>query len=80
MLGNPNANSTEAFMVKYSASGDHLWSHVFDGTYVQSSQAVGVDGAGNAYLTGYYQGSIDLGGGALNSMGNYDIFLGKFAP
>jgi hypothetical protein len=80
VLGNPGSNSTEAFLVKYSATGDHLWSHVFDGAYAQSSQAVGTDGPGNAYLTGYYQSSIDLGGGPLNSAGNYDIFLGKFAP
>ncbi len=80
MVGTPNTNSTEAFLLKVSTSGDHLWSKVFDGSFAQSSQAAGTDGAGNAYVAGYFQSSINLGGGQLNSMGNYDIFLGKFEP
>ncbi|RLB60488.1 MAG: hypothetical protein DRI90_13630 [Deltaproteobacteria bacterium] len=80
LLGNPGSNSTEAFLVKLSAGGVHLWSKLFDGSFVQSSQAVGVDGAGNSYLTGYYQSGINLGGSPMTSMGSYDIFLGKFAP
>ena len=79
-VGIPGPSSTEAFPVKYSAGGEHLGSKAFDGPYIHSSQAVGTDGQGNAYWAGYVQSSINLGGGHLQSAGNYDIFLGKLAP
>jgi hypothetical protein len=41
---------------------------------------VAVDGSGNVYLTGRFQGTIDLGGGNVTSNGSDEIFLVKFGP
>jgi hypothetical protein len=40
--------------------------------------AVAVDGAGSVYVTGGFEGAIDLGGGPLIGAGSYDILLAKF--
>ncbi len=46
--------------------------------------AVAADSAGNAYVTGTFQGTVDFdpGPGAYNltSAGNYDIFVAKYSP
>ncbi len=41
---------------------------------------IAVDGAGNVYFTGYYETSIDLGNGALDSAGALDIVVASYAP
>jgi hypothetical protein len=43
-------------------------------------EGVWVDGAGNTYITGGFDGTIDLGGGALTSAGLGDILVASFAP
>ncbi|MBL9018684.1 MAG: hypothetical protein JNL83_31150 [Myxococcales bacterium] len=42
--------------------------------------AVAVDGAGNAYIAGMFQATIDLGGGALTSAGAADLIVASFSP
>jgi hypothetical protein len=37
-----------------------------------------VDGAGSVFLTGAFEGSVDLGGGVLLSAGDSDLFIAKF--
>src|SRR5580692_3592103 len=54
-------------------------------TYVGSSfgntvEGIVVDGAGNTYVTGMYDGTIDLGGGPLASAGISDILVASFSP
>jgi len=39
---------------------------------------VSVDGIGNIVVTGYFNGTVDFGGGALTSAGGTDIFLANF--
>src|SRR5262249_47559744 len=39
-----------------------------------------VDGAGNVLLTGFFDGSVDFGGGPLTSAGWSDIFVVKLDP
>lgn len=75
-----SGGSSDVFVVKLSAGGDHLWSKGFGGAGIQSGQGVAIDGMGNVLLTGYFNGSIDFGGGALASVGNADVFIAKLSP
>jgi hypothetical protein len=38
-----------------------------------------VDGGGNVVVTGYFQGTVNFGGGSLTSAGGTDIFLFKYS-
>ncbi len=73
-LAHANAGSNDAYLAKFSPSGDSLWSRQI-GTTGSDGSYVSVDAAGNAFISGYTQG--DLGG--LNA-GNLDAFLTKFDP
>jgi hypothetical protein len=41
--------------------------------------AVKVDAQGNTVLTGYFSGTINLGGGPVTSVGGSDIFVAKYS-
>lgn len=69
--------ATSAFIARFDAMGNYLWSKAFGGGIGTS---VGVDALGNTILAGYFGTPIDLGGGALTSAGLPDLFLGKFEP
>ncbi len=72
-LGGPNAGSWDAFLTKFDASGNELWSQQIGTSTTDISYSVAVDASGNAYISGYTSGS--LGG---TSAGYYDAFLAKF--
>jgi hypothetical protein len=41
-------------------------------------EAVAMDGSGNSYVTGWFQGSATFGSTTLTSSGVYDIFIEKY--
>jgi len=43
-------------------------------------QAAATDSAGNVVVTGFFQGIVNFGGGALYSTGSLDAFVLKLAP
>lgn len=72
--------ATDVFLLKLDPTGKHLWSKSFSGPNSQSAKGVAVDANGNVYITGFYLGSIDLGGGAFTKKGCCfeDVFLAKY--
>jgi hypothetical protein len=56
----------------------HFWSYYYGDTHEQVSQSVAVDGGGNIIITGFFQSTVDFGGGPLVSVGSSDVFLVKF--
>jgi hypothetical protein len=72
-LGGPNAGSTDAFLAKYDSSGSLLWTRQIGTTASDVGESVAVDGLGNAYISGYTDGS--LGG---PNAGSRDAFLAKY--
>ena len=75
-----SAGSNDIFVVKYSPTGNPLWTKTFGGTTDDRAHDVAVDSSGSIYLSGYFQGSVDFGGGSLTSAGAADVFLLKLTP
>ncbi|MBI4703542.1 MAG: hypothetical protein HY744_20720 [Deltaproteobacteria bacterium] len=75
-----SAGDYDAFLVKLDKNGTHVWSQRFGDNQRQDGYGVDVDAQDNIALTGYFMGTIDLGGGPLISSSNYNIFLAKYDP
>ena len=73
-----SSDETDVFIAKLGPDGSHIWSRRFGGVGRDTGVDVAVDNAGSIYLTGYFEGSINLGGSTFNSGGSYDTFLAKF--
>jgi hypothetical protein len=77
---------SDIFLSKFDSSGKYLWARTWGGTGEQNyGFAVGIDQAGNSYLTGYFEGTVDFdpGTGVDNhtaKKGNQSIFLCKLDP
>jgi len=75
-----SAGSDDSFVAKLSGiDGSHQWSRSFGSAGYDYATAVAVDGNNNAIVTGYYEGSVNFGGGNLASAGAADIFLAKYS-
>jgi hypothetical protein len=72
------AGGSDMFLAKFGASGTHLWSQRFGDADSEAGYRVATDCAGNIAVTGYFDGTVDFGGGVLTSAGLGDIFLAKF--
>ena len=75
-----SAGGADAFLVKYSSTGAHVWSKRFGSSGTDMGMAVRADSLGNVVVAGTFEGTIDLGGGTLTSAGGRDLFVAKFSP
>ncbi|MBI5529494.1 MAG: hypothetical protein HY897_24480 [Deltaproteobacteria bacterium] len=60
-----SAGSSDAFLAKYNAAGDHLWSRSFGSFDWDEGISVSADTSGSVFLTAACQGTMDFGGGDL---------------
>jgi hypothetical protein len=70
----------DVFMAKYTTLGALSWVKSFTNTAADEGHGIACDTSGNVFLTGYYTGTIDFGGGTLPqnpNLGDY-IYLAKF--
>jgi hypothetical protein len=74
-----SVGQNDVFLVKLDGSGNHVFSRGFDGgssqTFVTGARA---DAMGAPFLAGAFADSVDLGAGALQSAGSFDVFLARF--
>lgn len=75
-----STGSSDVFVAKLDATGNHAWSRRFGDPDLQLLQAVAIDGSGNIIIAGGFNGTIDFGGVALVSAGERDIFVAKLDP
>jgi hypothetical protein len=73
-----SAGGLDIVVAKYDASGAHLWSQRFGGTGSEQGSSVAVDASGNVVVTGFFNDTVNFGGGNLVSTGSNDIFVAKF--
>lgn len=79
-LGGDNLISSgfnDVFVAKFDQEAEHLWSKRFGDSNDQLGTSVTTDASSNLIIGGWYNGSIDFGGGNLTSTGVGDIFLAK---
>jgi hypothetical protein len=70
-----------AFVARLAPDGKYLAAKAFNATKHNDANGVAVDTAGNVYVTGYFNGTQDLGNGMMgNGLGTLDIFLAKLDP
>jgi hypothetical protein len=73
-----SAGEQDIFVAKFSVGGDHRWSRRFGDEGFDRGHSVAVDDSGHVLVTGYFAGTVDFGGGALESAaGSNDIFLAR---
>ncbi len=74
-------NTNHVFVMKMDTSGGFIWARAFGGDESSNGLAIEVDGLGNVYTTGYFEGTgdFDPGIGTFNvtSVGWKDIFVHK---
>jgi len=76
-----SGGGVDFFVATFNADGEHVWSKRFgNSSGIQSSARVATHLFGNVALAGYFQGSVDFGGGAITSHDGHDLFVAKFNP
>ena len=71
----------DIFAAKLDADGGYLWAKRFGDAAAQSGTAIATDTAGNTFVVGNFNGSVDFGANTLlTSAGGQDVFIAKFGP
>jgi hypothetical protein len=77
-----SAGSFDMFFAKYDASGNYVYAKRVGGLSQDYAIDLAVDGSGNIYITGTFEGTVDFdhGNGLANltSAGGSDIFFAKY--
>lgn len=73
-LASASPDVADIFVVKLSASGKPLWVRKFGAGSEALVGGVAVDADGDVLLSGGFAGTIDFGGGPLESAGGTDVF------
>jgi hypothetical protein len=71
------------FVAKFDPSGALVWARGLAGSSQSGGVGIGVDSAGNSYVTGYFFGTATFGPGEANETalvvaGGHDIFIAKY--
>jgi hypothetical protein len=72
-----SAGVGDIFVVKYSATGSHVWSKRCGGSIGDSGYGVATDSQNNVVLTGNFGANADFAGTSLT--GDYDVFVAKYS-
>ncbi|MCY2953528.1 MAG: SBBP repeat-containing protein, partial [Planctomycetota bacterium] len=76
-----NGGEADAFVGKFSPSGEHLWSTYLGDSNWDYGLGIAVDGSGNVLVTGSTESSGWTSGGFDTSYnGDQDAFVGKLSP
>jgi len=63
------------YVAKVTGAGEHAWVKTMLGE--SHAQRIAVDGAGDVFVAGTFEGTADLGGGIVSAAGNRDVFIVK---
>jgi hypothetical protein len=74
------SNNYQAFVAKYDANGEHVYSRSFGDFWAEKATDVALFADGSAIVVGSFTGNIDFGAGALESAGLDDAFVAKLGP
>lgn len=78
-----SSGGIDLFIHKMDAAGGFEWAVKMGATDFDEALSIAVDGAGNVYTTGYFQGTVDFDPGTgttnMTSVGTRDIFVHKMS-
>lgn len=78
-----SAGWTDIFLCKLTSAGVYSWAKRIGDVNYEEGKAITTDATGNIYITGFFMNAPDFDPGAgtttLTSLGNYDVFVAKFA-
>lgn len=75
-----SAGDQDIYILKLDPSGNFVWVKGISAVYTEMGNSIAIDGSGNIYYTGYFQGTVDFdpGVGTFNQItDNGDIFISK---
>src|SRR5262249_36134175 len=73
-----SAGGEDLYVAKLDSTGTALWAVDFGGSGTfEEPGGLAVDGAGNVYVTGLFEGTAAFGGVSLTSAGGDDVFVAK---
>ncbi len=72
-----SSGNIDIYAARLDASGQWLWASRAGGTSSEEGYGIGVDNAGNVYITGRFSGTADFYVNTLNSAGSDDIYVAK---
>ncbi len=79
-----SAGGTDIFISKLDAAGNFIWAKRIGGVSSDEGKSISTDTAGNVYVTGYFQSTVDFDPNAgtfnMSSGGLTDVFLLKLDP
>ncbi|MCE3229459.1 MAG: hypothetical protein K0S32_4010 [Bacteroidetes bacterium] len=79
-----SSGNNDVFVIKLNASGNFVWAINIGGTGNDAGNGITTDAAGNVFITGYFNGTVDFnpaaGTNTLVSTGGNDIFILKLDP
>ncbi len=74
---------TDIFVSKLDPSGNFIWAKNLGGSADEQGLSIAIDANGNAYTTGWFEGTVDFDPGPtvynLTSNGGTDIFISKLS-
>jgi hypothetical protein len=73
----PGIGNADAFVAKYSPTGQFLWAQQLGGPFDDKATGVAVDSAGDVYVTGDFQGTMQIGTQQFTALGVSDAFVVK---
>jgi len=73
---------SDIFLSKFDSAGEFQWARTWGGDDYDNCSGFAIDGSGNAYITGYFNDTVDFdpdpGVDEHTSNGHSDVFLSKF--
>ena len=77
LTANGGQLGVDLFVAKLDPNGNWLWAVKAGGIGNEIGNDIAVDGAGNAYVTGFFKGTATFGTHTLTASGEEDIFIAK---
>jgi len=75
-----SAGGTDLLLAQFSSTGVHQWSKRYGAGGGETAHGLAIDGLGNLYATGEFQGQADFGGGLVSTTGvSSDVFVASYA-
>jgi hypothetical protein len=74
----PTSKGNAALVLQFSPRGKAIWGDCISGTGRNFSDGSALDKKGNLYLSGTFRNTFQKGGETLTSLGDQDVFLGKY--